>query len=266
MANAFYREPVNHGDFNVYHDFVMNQLRRGPLGALSLKLYDNAGALTLSAGYAGIADGVTIGTVLCTTPGAVSLAAITSGHWATVEFAVNGTSVTISATELADVDENVIPASVLAAYDYVKQGYYVVASKRVVGIAYKTGGGTLGTIYTCENGVEGLRGVDAQGNAVPLKKVLNIGDWNMDSSNSVSIAHELTFSKIRNVRALIRRDDDAVHDDLTGTGLGGTTIMGGIRCDATNVILTRVTGADFDSANYDSTSFNRGYIVVEYLP
>jgi hypothetical protein len=90
-------------------------------------------------------------------------------------------------------------------------------------------------------------------------KIINIGDWNMDSAASVSVAHGLTFAKIRNISALILKDDSTAILDLVGAGAGSCTAT------STNISLIRVTSGTFDSTDYDATSFNRGYITITYV-
>ncbi len=152
MADTFYREPINHGDLNVYHNYVMLQLRCGGRGGLSMELYNNAGALELSPGYAGIDDGVTKGTIERTAVGALSIAGVSSGNWASIEASVAGSVVTWHVEDIAGATTKDIPASVVAAYDYLKGGYYLVATRRLIGIAYKNADASLGIIVNCQNG------------------------------------------------------------------------------------------------------------------
>ncbi len=91
------------------------------------------------------------------------------------------------------------------------------------------------------------------------RKIVEIGDWNMDSTASVSVAHGLTLSKIRKISVTVVRDDSAVHVPLDYNNSGN------FYADATDIALTRVGSGDFDAAIYDSTSFNRGWIVIEYI-
>lgn len=98
---------------------------------------------------------------------------------------------------------------------------------------------------------------------IHLKKI-NIGDWNMDTTLAVSIAHGLSILKIIGANALIRRDDDTmllpIWYDNAGNGAAGRLYI-----STSNVELQRTTGYMFDSANYDSTSFNRGWILIWYV-
>lgn len=99
-----------------------------------------------------------------------------------------------------------------------------------------------------------------------LTKEIEIGDWNMDATSLVLVNHGLTFSKIRAVRTTIRTDDD---DDLVNLEVTNSTtsaIGGDITTGTTQVALARATGGFFDQALFDATSFNRGWIIIEYLP
>lgn len=94
-------------------------------------------------------------------------------------------------------------------------------------------------------------------------KVLDIGDWNMDASSQVDVVHGLTMSKIRGATITIRAD------------IATVAIFGGIAISVTELWLTqatatvitakRKTSGVFDSTSYDSTSFNRGWIIIFYV-
>ncbi len=98
------------------------------------------------------------------------------------------------------------------------------------------------------------------------QKTIDIGDWNMDSTATKQVAHGLTLGKIRGVNVLIRNDDDDVYinllssvGDMLGAGLGM------VGAGAANISMTRVGSGSFDSPDYSSTSFNRGFIVIDYV-
>lgn len=93
-------------------------------------------------------------------------------------------------------------------------------------------------------------------------KIINIGDWNMDTTQSLDVAHGVTLSKIRSLSAIIIADSSTTRYDLNimdGAGDGG-----GLFADATNVVLRRIASGFFDNTSFNSTSFNRGYIVLQY--
>lgn len=99
-----------------------------------------------------------------------------------------------------------------------------------------------------------------------LRKVINIGSWDMNASISVNIAHGVSdFNKIRGVQALIYPDTLASLNPIDqvnpGTGIpnGWVSTIG-----STNITLQRYTGGQWDSAGYDDTTINRGFILIDY--
>ena len=99
-------------------------------------------------------------------------------------------------------------------------------------------------------------------------KIVEIGDWNMDSSVSGSVgaqvAHGLTLSKIRTIFVLIRNDADTQYWDLKFDTTAETSSHG-FYVDSTYVWMTH-GGVDsqFDTTNFDSTSYNRGWVIIQY--
>lgn len=95
-------------------------------------------------------------------------------------------------------------------------------------------------------------------------KIVDIGDWNMDTTDTVTIAHGLTLSKIRTVAVQVRNDADSQHkmfnpeEDSSANGWIDD-------CNTTNVVLYRKFGGVFDNVNHDSTSYNRGWITITYV-
>ncbi len=108
--------------------------------------------------------------------------------------------------------------------------------------------------------------VNLAASAVVKTKIIEIGDWNMDTTGSVSVAHGLVLADIRSISVLIRGDSDTQHINFPvvdqDIGASGQEEM---HVDATNVIMVRGTSGFFDNVSYDSTSFNRGWITVNYV-
>ena len=93
-------------------------------------------------------------------------------------------------------------------------------------------------------------------------KIVEIGDWDMDTNNSVSVAHGLDLSKIRGVNIMIRSDDSLLNGGINqniGVGQVGAAI--GIAVNGTNVIMER---EGYGGLNYNATPFNRGWITIQY--
>jgi len=96
--------------------------------------------------------------------------------------------------------------------------------------------------------------------------VVQIGDWNMDTTYSVNVSTGLTdYSKIRSVTVLIRDDFEEPYG-LQGAFNSSGDLGGSFEVNSTGntITLTRVTGGYFDSAGFDSTSFNRGWVTIAY--
>jgi hypothetical protein len=90
-----------------------------------------------------------------------------------------------------------------------------------------------------------------------LMKTINMGDWNMDSTGSISVAHGCTWTKIIGFQFLIRDDGDTLRT-FRGDGVWVDYI------DMINVYLSRLAGGAFDNTSYDSTGYNRGWITILY--
>ena len=107
-------------------------------------------------------------------------------------------------------------------------------------------------------------GVDAGASGVYFKtKVIEIGDWNMDATSTATVAHGLTLANIRSIRVIIQNDDGNTVNNLN---VDNSTAQGGYwTAGATNVTLSRITSGLYDGVSYDATSYNRGWIVIDYV-
>lgn len=128
----------------------------------------------------------------------------------------------------------------------------------------KSGDSMSGALVSSSTG-EFQGGVRTQ-NSGPylLKKVINIGDWDMFNNPTKAVAHGVTFTKIRSVFAIIIDDLSSIYVPLLG--VNSAFVIGGAVefIDSTNVNLRRNSSGAFNSNNYDSTSFNRGFLLIEY--
>lgn len=101
------------------------------------------------------------------------------------------------------------------------------------------------------------------------KKVVNIGDWNMQSTASVTVSHGLSRDSIISVTAFIRTDSGEGGGNfrpLNSATNSGLDVNGGVRVvGSSSVILDRAAGRDFDDTAFNATSYNRGYIVIDYF-
>jgi hypothetical protein len=166
-----------------------------------------------------------------------------------IKLTVAGAAVTASFTIVAPT------------WDTAKQGWYDGA-ERYIGGLYKdaTGNYAIKWLYSPLDIWECL----ARGATRPIRrKIIEIGDWNMDATDFVQFAHGLILSKIRTIEALIRADGDTLRLMLFLAHIDGS--LGGVAtADATNIMLGRATGGYFDDVQFDAVAFNRGWVTIEY--
>lgn len=103
-------------------------------------------------------------------------------------------------------------------------------------------------------------------------KVINIGNWDMASSSTTTVAHGIVdYTKIRDIRIIIFRDDGTTPlflDSIPSLLLSSVpaTIRwanGSFTWDATNINLSRESYT-FIGTDYNDGSVNRGYITILY--
>jgi len=95
-------------------------------------------------------------------------------------------------------------------------------------------------------------------------KIIEIGDWNMDTTTGLNKNHGLTLGDIRSISVIIIDDTGAASIPLD-YDLGGTGASGNYLATSTQIQLLRTTGGVFDNAGYNSTSYNRGWITIQYV-
>lgn len=96
----------------------------------------------------------------------------------------------------------------------------------------------------------------------------NLGDWNMDTTPSIALAHGLTGSKILGMMAIVRDDNDQLHIPLTHGIITAAAEVNGYFYESVpgTITFTRRTGGFFDDISFDATSYNRGYLCIFHLP
>jgi hypothetical protein len=132
---------------------------------------------------------------------------------------------------------------------------------------------TIAEINTACDGVtttaaEINKSSDGIGVTIPRQKVIEIGDWDMDSDTVVEVSHGLSATKIIGVIGILRNDSDtqrytisqANEDSALGIiGVTFTYIGSPIR-------IGRKEGElPFDTTDFSATSYNRGWLIVSYL-
>ena len=99
-----------------------------------------------------------------------------------------------------------------------------------------------------------------------IRKRINIGAWDMDADTDKDVAWTLPASHlICGIKVIIYRDTGGGTYQLDWTDPNGN-ICGDFYYDGTTFKLYRFGTFTFDSVNFDSTSINRGVIVVDYYP
>jgi hypothetical protein len=120
--------------------------------------------------------------------------------------------------------------------------------------------------------------VTDQGGGNALKcKVIDIGDWDMSSDSSVSVAHGVTAGNIRFIAGVIRNDAGDAYFTIghsykgSGASSGDTPLVFGSDFTgasppytSTTIFISRFTTGFFDSADFNATSYNRGWITIWY--
>lgn len=102
-----------------------------------------------------------------------------------------------------------------------------------------------------------------------FRKVYEIGDWNMNSVGAINVAHGLDHKKVLAISLIVRNDADSTRymgapqgfDDVSSEELDLRIFA----IDSTNVQLSRQLNGFFDSVNFETTSYNRGWLIIDYL-
>jgi len=113
-------------------------------------------------------------------------------------------------------------------------------------------------------GVGGIKLSTAGLNTFFKTAIFEIGDWNMPSNSTISVSFSpLSFSDILWCAITIRNDADTIRNSLSVSTAGDIGV--GVRASSSGSFsMTRHTGGVFDDADYNATSYNRGWIVVMY--
>jgi hypothetical protein len=167
--SGFLRWPELGADYNVWANFLLPQLQAS-VGLFSGRLVNSGGTLTLPVCHIGIDSGTSKG-IIETGGDSIGLSGCSNSNWIAIEISVAGTTYTLTATDIAGAtDPTIIPASVRAAWDGLKGGFYLTASKRLIGLAWKDAGGVLIEVFALDQQLDPYLGED-----VDVKSVLSVG-------------------------------------------------------------------------------------------
>lgn len=271
---TFYRRPVVGADENSWGPFVL-QLMDDSRGANTCRLYNDGGDLKITAGKIGIDDGTVIG-VCDVTAETIDMSGVSAGNWAKIELSVSGSAYTI---EIADITGEIsfvtIPDPVKAAYVASKRGYYLTATKRLIGVARKAYTGDLSFIYNTENGIFGFKETEIitthdtsldVSDCYLRKFQFDIGLWDMDSTQDKNVAHPFSteFTQVRSVDIIINADSGlAVFNLMTMTNAADPDLISGglYIVNSSNFILSRRGSGIFDNNGFND-SISRGWLVA----
>lgn len=118
-------------------------------------------------------------------------------------------------------------------------------------------------------------GIRTQNSGVYFKKVkIDIGDWNMDTTASITLTLTgINTTKIRTISVGIRADASGPilpsafyqlpffdGSNLLQAAFSAASISG----SDTLLTLRRTASGAFDSTDFDDTSYNRGWIIIDY--
>jgi len=131
--------------------------------------------------------------------------------------------------------------------------------------------GTEGYVLTVSGGVPAW----ASSSGVLNTVVVEIGDWDMLTNTTKTVAHGLVdHKKIRSITAIIRNDADTFYYPVpyiypnNGPDAVGTDEAAIDYIDVTNVYLSmRNSGGYagfFDTTDFNATGYNRGWITIQY--
>lgn len=172
----------------------------------------------------------------------------------------------LEVTEDVDVDGNLT----LTGDNTGKGDLSVAGDADIIG-ALEVDGGITGDLVGNADTADIADGIKETGTGAGVLhfKIIEIGDWDMDATSYINIPDELIYSKIRTIHVEIRNDADT---DMSPIDYNyyGTANCGGYRIEiregnATSIILSRTADKKFDSMDYNSTSYNRGYITIGYI-
>jgi len=242
-----------------------------PLGEFPVirKLFDEENKNAIEALLYSITEGETEGVILkgCEVTGTAGDFDIAEGYiYCDGEVLYYAGGTTFAATQYLELETPTEESGTFA--DAVSRAFIDVRQAS----EFASAGGGAGTQYvTIAHGATPRTLKDALGDSFVgiesstpalLTKVIEIGDWNMDTDGSILVTNPIgDKDKIRNIEVMIRPDVGVFLQfnyklDRDGAGF--------IDVGSTNIVLARTGAGLFDSADFDSTSYNRGWIALTY--
>jgi len=102
------------------------------------------------------------------------------------------------------------------------------------------------------------------------RAVVSIGSWNMDADASKIVDTTVPYTAVRGISFVINNDDED-NVFMNGTTIGA--LVPELECACTGsdnagvlrLLFARTASGTFDSSLFDSTSVNRGYVIIDYV-
>jgi hypothetical protein len=120
-------------------------------------------------------------------------------------------------------------------------------------------------LYSPADNVE----LPAMGKVRPIRKtILEIGNWDMDATAAVLLTHGVASGnkKIRSVTGIIRDDSGncKAFPSAPPAAVSGEQQVWVYSITLASLGIARLDGGIFDDANYNTTPYNRGWMMIEY--
>lgn len=180
----------------------------------------------------------------------------------TYDLDITGYNVTITVSGLVNGDHKTLCVTKAAGDTIAFTGVTDISARR----NYIDNSATY-VVYDIyqKNSITYANSINIENYSVVETAIVEIGDWDMDSSPAKVVAHGISdFKKILSVNGTIRDDADTGYYPLMRWDPTGLIEAGEIFRDSTNIFISRTTGGFFDSADFDSTSYNRGFLIIQY--
>lgn len=276
MANRFIREPIIGGDDNAWAPYLLALTEAGGFASSFLNVAPDGGyGISIGVGAIGINYGTTKGVAVIDSGIIISLAGLTPSNWCNVVISASGTSVTIEAVSVGSGGDVTSPP--YQAYSTSKQGFYDTSGRRIIGMVWIDSGGDavvfvrphgiIWSLYAIVYGVFPTSSFIQTG--IRNGITIDIGDWNMDTDATKTVGSSSllpVFDAIKSVNVFVR------YDSTTGLGVQAKTIVplnyttAGyfIMSPTDGFILGRAGAGYFDNADFNQTSYNRGWITITF--
>ena len=98
-----------------------------------------------------------------------------------------------------------------------------------------------------------------------IKVRMDLGDWDLVATDDITVQPGIPVADVRSYLCIIRSDFGAQHS-LPGTVAISSPIIDAwvSSYSSPNVSIYRRSGGTFDNTNFDATSYNRGWLHIEY--